>query len=245
MKQNNPKKGLIYLRYLFPVISQILLTIFMSIPCIRFSLDGEKKAAISCMELLKNSWDNARVYLFSANTEQTNDGLLFYKSVFTVVIITVLLFIIPLAVNIFTAISGYMAFSENRLEKDRKKVRNLYTTLIPNRVLLCAVGILTIPLSLLPEMIVYLYTHVLLYAVKVEHTIFVAPWMLALLFFVLSCVFTAIAKKCETASKTNMFSKRSRSDIIHSGEGSDNTKLYRFEDSENEEEKIQNYFNKN
>ncbi len=246
MKKKNTGKGLMYARYAAPLLSYPILIIFMLIPNIRFSLDGEQRDPISALELLKNSFDNARYYLFSSTTQQTAEGLLFYKAVFAVIITLCALALIALAIHIATAVTGILAFSDSKSAEQRKKIKDLYTTLIPNRMVLSILGALALPIAFLPEIVVYLYHKLLLYPVTVKHELFIAPWMFAIALYLTSVALIFLAKKSERRLELDMFSKPDPYITQITEEDSDSAHVYRIRkgSEDSEAERLQKLFEK-
>ena len=246
MKKKTKGKGLIYARYAAPLLSYLILTVYMLIPKIRFSLDGEKRDPISALELLKNSFDNARYYLFSSSTQETAEGILFYKTVFTVIIILSALSLIGFGIYLVTAVVAVLAHSDKKSAAERKKIKDIYTTLIPNRAVLAILGLLPIPLSLLPEITVYLYHKLLLYPVSVKHELFVAPWMVALALYIVSTALIFLAKKSERRSGLDIFSKPKP--IVSDSDEAEEEKVrvyhIRSDSESGEEERLKKLFEK-
>ena len=191
---------LIYARYVFPLLANLLMLVTAFIPFIQFSLDSDKRTSMSLAELLKNCWDNSRIYLFSANTKQTNDGLLFYRSVFAILIICLLLFVVATAMNVFAAIaSGSYFFGR------QSKLKNVYTSIVPNRIVMLVFELPLLPMMFFPAILVYLYRNILLYNVSVEYRL-ISPAAISVILLSLSFIIIIVSRKKEILLGKNIFS---------------------------------------
>ena len=199
MRKKTLHYPLIYTRYIFPVIANLLIFAFLFIPNMRFTLDNDVRKSMSLFELIKNTWYNSRVYLFSAQTQQTNDGALFYKAVFVSLIICGLLFLIGTAMTAFASVVTVRYFNYND-----DKLKNIYTAIVPNRIVMLAFSLPLLPLAFFPELLVYFYKHLLLYPVNVSYS-GLSAGILSLITFILLIITTFLSKKREIAVGLNLF----------------------------------------
>ena len=93
--KKNTRRGLIYFRYILPIITPLIMLLLMCIPCYSFvSADGGLHKKISAFELISNAWDTVREYLFGT-AEQVQVTADFAGTVFGIIIILFLLFAQP------------------------------------------------------------------------------------------------------------------------------------------------------
>ena len=199
MRKKAQHYPLIYARYIFPAIANLLIIVSLFIPNMRFTLDKDVRQSMSLFELIKNTWYNSRVYLFSAQTQQTNDGALFYKAVFVTLIICGLLFLIGTAMTVFASVTALKYFKIGD-----KKAKNIYTAIVPNRFVMLLFAVILLPITFFPEMLVYFYKHLLLYPVSVSYS-GVSAGIISLILLVLLIVTTFISRKQEIAHGLNIF----------------------------------------
>jgi len=248
MKKRQQSNPLILIRYIFPLLSYVLFAILAFIPCVKFTLDSDARETMSVFELLDNSWGSARQYLFSAQTSQTNDGTLFYKIIFFSVIILGLLFIVALAADILSFVVYLLCFKNRSEKNDVCKAQILYQTLIPNRIVLSLIRLLSLPILFFPAFVAYLYRKILIYPVVVNDSAKL-PALIAAAVLLVGFIITAISKKYEIICKRNIFSsekaKASQEDTYpHTLENEDKSTVYHINgDDEKSSEKIRRIFN--
>ena len=192
MKNQTRAPLAIYLRLILPLASYLIFIIVSLIPCIRFTLDSDPRQSMSLFGLIGNSWSSARQYLFSSKITPTNDGTLFYKIIFAVIIVCVTLFLLALAADIFSTAAYRICTGKKAAKATADHLRALYLALIPNRAVLCILRILALPLLLLPFTVTYLYHKILFYSVDVNIGAAI-PAAIALALIIASAVITAIA----------------------------------------------------
>lgn len=193
--------SLVYARYIFPLLSDLVFVILAFIPCIRYSLDSESRMAISLAELMKNAWVSSRKYLFSAGTQKTADETLFCQLVFIALIVFALLFLLGLAVHIFS-LSAFIS-SQN---DTNSKQKNVYLSIIPNRAFLLCLEALTLPIVFFPELLTKLYHSILFYTVTLKYSLF-PLWIVFVALFAINIFFTLFAIGQERRLKMNIFAK--------------------------------------
>ena len=95
-KQEERRRAWIYTRYLFPILSLLLILGSLALPCLRYvTADTGTNDSISSFELLQNSWDQVRVYLFgTAASEQLPENVAFCETVLVLLVVLVLLFLV-------------------------------------------------------------------------------------------------------------------------------------------------------
>lgn len=189
---------LIYTRYILPLFSDLLFIIFAFIPCVTYTLDGEAKEKISLLQLMSNSWQNSRHYLFSAKSSAEPEGIAFYKSLFTVLIVLSLLFLLLIAIDIFTV----SAFASEMRAQD-KKCKLLFVTLIPNRIVLNLIRLILLPIAFFPNIVTHLYRTVLIYPVTMRYSL--PLWILALSLWLICSVMCIVSRAAEKSADLDVF----------------------------------------
>ena len=206
-KTNKNGVGLIYARYILPIAADIILIILMSLPLVRYSLNSELKEKMSLWGLVSNTWNNSRLYLFSTGSTINAEGKMFYTTVFVALIICLLLFIIGVAVNIFTLLCAGSVYASKNGRKSDGNIKNLYLTFIPNRVVYVILRGTVRPLAFFPYLLVFFYRRLLLYMVSVSANALIVGGG-ALILFVATAIVTAASKRFELRFDMNIFSKR-------------------------------------
>ena len=146
---------LIYIRYILPPVMLVLTLLSMLIPSYRYAIDGKLDEPLSPFKILSNGFDTARKVVF-ATTEQDAAELLFSQTAMAMIIAFWALFLIAFAVAVYSA-AVVLYYIKSDDEAAREKSRTLFITLIPNRIVLCALQMLAVPLALFPYLLPYLY----------------------------------------------------------------------------------------
>ena len=237
MRKKTRHYPLIYARYVFPVISNILIIVFAFIPNMRFTLENDVRQSMSLWELIKNTWYNSRMYLFSEQTKQTNDGALFYKAVFITLVICGVLFLIGTLMSAFASLATLRYFKLNDT-----KLKNIYTAIVPNRFVMLVFSLTLLPITFLPEILVYFYKHLLLYPVSISYS-GLSCGIMSLVVTVIMIALTLLSAKTETSLGLNIFyydkggEQYLDSDIEKNPEA-ENSKHYSLNNNKNNDEKI-------
>lgn len=202
MKRKDKRSlAIIYARYIFPLVSDLVFIILSFIPCIRYKLDSASRESISLAELIKNAWVSSRQYLFSAETQKSSDETLFCKVIFIALIVFALLFLLGLAVHIFS-LSAFIS-SQN---KSNTKQKNIYVAIIPNRVFLLCLESLSLPIVFFPELLTKLYRSILFYTVTLGYSLF-PLWIVFVALFAINIFLTLFATRYEKHLELNIFAK--------------------------------------
>lgn len=139
------KQKLIYLRYILPPVLILLALIFALIPSYRYVAEGEARETISLASLISNSWEESRETLFLKSASETNEReLLFSRTMLGLIISFSLLYLIALAVAVWSAFVALKLFMSDD-EEGAERARTLFITFFPNRIVLTAVEALAIP----------------------------------------------------------------------------------------------------
>lgn len=157
----------------------------MLIPCLKYTIGGNSNQPISALELVKNSWETSRAYLFDGASGKQVEITSFSKALLATVIALAVLFVLG---AIFSVYMACCAFSYFKNTENTDKNRIFFLTLVPNRVVLCMYSALILPLTFLPRIIIPLYENILNYQTVLFPSVF-EPWIIAL---VLYAAFVAI-----------------------------------------------------
>ncbi len=200
--KKSTRRGFVYFRYIMPILMAVCLIVLMFIPCYRFiTADTGVNQAISLSELLDNSWDTSREYMFG-NGEKNDVTLDFARTLFIVVIMMWVLFAIGVLFAIYSAVIAFRYILSGCVES---KSRILYVTLTVNRVVLCVYYALMIPIFMLPKIMPYLYDNMLNYHIELSTSPFDMLWA-SLGVFAATAIIIAISKRFEVLAQINVYS---------------------------------------
>ena len=146
------KKKLIYVRYILPPVLMLLMPFTMFIPAYRYISGGDITDVMSAYTRISYSFEQARTVLFGGG-ENSGANIAFSKMFFITTIVAVLLFIIAFAVSVYCAVVALTYFTSED-EKRAENIRTFFITLIPNRVVVCILQALALPLLLVPYAII-------------------------------------------------------------------------------------------
>ena len=154
MKKERNIRNWIFLRYSMPLITVVMTLIFMAIPSLQYTNNQSgTDDPISAFTLMKNSWDQVRHYLFGT-AEQTNGNIIFSRTVLICLIVFWILFAVSAAVAVWSFFAA-MRYTDRETEENRGRI--WFLTLIPNRIALTIYGMLMIPLTAFPWLLILLY----------------------------------------------------------------------------------------
>jgi hypothetical protein len=211
--------------------------VFAFIPNVRYTLDGEEHVPISLFEFLENTWYNSRVYLFSESTKQTAEGATYYKILFATLTVAILLFIVGTAFNVFAAVACTRYFA-----LDDKKAKNIYTAIVPNRLVMLATELTLLPLMFYPDIFVYITRHLRLIPVLVNYN-GVSAGIVSTVLVILICAITILTQKKETLLGFNIFdygklSEKKDSDNVLNEHTADSERHYSIGNSKSNDQKL-------
>ena len=115
-KQQRRRQAAVYLRYWMPVAVMILVTVWLFVPCLRYttSVTGTNET-ISLAELIRNSWEQSRSYLFGGGTQHAANTE-FCWTVLITVALSVALYLVGVAASVWSAV-GAMRYFGNREDR--------------------------------------------------------------------------------------------------------------------------------
>ena len=181
---------LIYLRYLLPVLLCLVLIGLMLVPNLRYSTSSGTQEQMSVAQLLDNSWGQVRENLFGS----TEVNVLEERFSWTLIIlipILYLLFAIGLLSSVVVAVVGLLYI--NSPDFRRSDGRIWFVTLLPNRVVVCILQALVLPLLFYSRIIIPIYKKILRIDVLLNVD-FPEVWIFGLVFFALTvalCIWSA------------------------------------------------------
>lgn len=206
--KNDTKSRLVYLRYILPVASVCAVVALMFIPCYSYiTADTGINEAISLWELLGNSWNTAREYLFGSG-EKLAVTKSFARTLLVLISALLLLFVIGFASAVYTAVTAFRYFANGCRDG---KATTLFITLVPNRTVLCIYHAMILPLFLLPRIMPMLYKNILSYYVELN----AAPFDIAVIaaaVYAINVAVIAVGSRLEVSAQMNIFKKRRASD---------------------------------
>lgn len=150
------KENLIYLRYLLPIIISFVIIIMLFVPSYRFIFSGEVGNRMSTATLISNSWEQARNVLFGT-AEQTDAAMIFSRTLFALIIILVIAFLLSFAVNIWVASVAFRYFLSSD-EDSAERARRVLCVFVPNRIVFSFFSVLGLAISCLPYLMRPLYS---------------------------------------------------------------------------------------
>lgn len=218
-KNSDGYRALVYIRYILPVIFCIAIWCITFAPCLVYTVGGEApNEAVSLRELFGNSWENVRGYLFGGG-EQTIAEHSFSVKMLVMLIVLFIIFAIGFISTVFVAISvfGFLA-KRNR----RSRAWLAFITLVPNRIVACILQGLTLPLLLLPRLIVPMYKTM---GVAVTLTTTgIEPLIWGIVFFIVSVALSIVSSFVEKEIGLDAFDRpKEPSDDAESVEAEDYT----------------------
>ncbi len=196
------KRNLIYVRYIFPVFMAAAFIILMLMPCYRFKDADGLRTSVSLFGLMGNSWNTVREYIFGAGQTQAVT-LDFAWTVMISLVCLCIAFILGAAVCIYSLVAALGYFKSGLASGTRL----MFVTLTANRVLLCILQGLMLPVFLLPSILVYFYRSILLYEVTAEYTPFNLLYI-ALALYVIMIALTVVSKRHEMLCDMNIYTKK-------------------------------------
>lgn len=202
MKKSS-RRGFIYFRYLLPIAAALIMLLLMLVPCYSYiTADEGIKEAVSLGELITNSWNTSREYLFSGG-EKYEATLAFSRALLIITAGFIFLFAVGLAAALYSAacVFGYI-----RGGGRESKSRLVFVTVFPNRIVLCAAYALTLPVFLLPRIMPLLYKSFLAYHVELIASPFDIMLVAAALYAACVAV-SAVSANLECLEQVNIFAR--------------------------------------
>lgn len=196
------KKKLIYIRYIFPVFSLLLITVLLFVPCYSYTTaETGAQGAISLSELTSNAWKQVCSYLFEKTGTKDNATLIFSRTVLWLIVG----FAALCAVSFLSVVYQMIGVLQNLKNPDDKgTARILFMTLMPNRIVSFVLMLFIFPLLSFPHILTLLYEKMLHTYVTVALT-FPDPIIFAAILYVIAVVLSFVSRSYESALGMNPF----------------------------------------
>ena len=203
-KKRSKLEGWIYVRYWLSVLVVLCMVITMFIPCLRYTTaQTGTNDTISAAELMKNTWDNVRMYLFGTSNPEANT-LTFSRVTLVLLILCIVLFLVGAVAAVWSAIGAVQYF---RNPEDRSAGRILYMTLFPNRIATVVWQATVLPLLAFPRILILCYEKILHVGVLLNVT-FPEPLVIGGILFALLVIVTIATRSLERRKGMDPFKKR-------------------------------------
>ena len=205
-KKQNAYLACIYIRYALPVISLLAIFAMLFVPAHRFIFSGKAGEKISVARLILNSWDQSRNVLFGT-ADQTDAAIIFSRALFIILIVLAVLYIISLAISVWSAFTAFRFFLSDDEEASEKQ-RRIFCAFIPNRIALCASNVLGLAIAALPYIMTPLYD--LTYSQKVTAVLeppFIDSLIVGGVLLMVSFILSAFSAPIERALSADVFEK--------------------------------------
>lgn len=205
-KKQNAYLACIYIRYALPVISLLAIFAMLFVPAHRFIFSGKAGEKISVARLILNSWDQSRNVLFGT-ADQTDAAIIFSRALFIILIVLAVLYIISLAISVWSAFTAFRFFLSDDEEASEKQ-RRIFCAFIPNRIALCASNLLGLAIAALPYIMTPLYD--LTYSQKVTAVLeppFIDSLIVGGVLLMVSFILSAFSAPIERAFSADIFVK--------------------------------------
>ena len=201
--KKSTQKGFIYFRYILPIAVTLAMLCLMLVPVYMYNTSGKYGGAVSLGELLGNSWDTVRSYIFGASASKDAATLSFSKTLFGMIIGAWALFAVGAASRIYAASVAIRMFSTGERGSSS---RALLLALIPNRVVLCITHALTLPIFFIPMLMPTLYAKLLGTTVLLKCSPFDMAFV-AIALYIAEVAVICVSSGYETTNKMNLFSR--------------------------------------
>ncbi|MBQ9086946.1 MAG: hypothetical protein IJY47_07140 [Clostridia bacterium] len=186
------RRAWILARYIYPIVMVVLVAVSLCIPCMRYTTaDTGTNETMSQWELMSNSWEHSRQYLFGS-AEQTSSNTLFCRAVFGTLIGFFALFLVGSVAAVWSSVGAFCYFRD---PDDRGTGSILYLTLFPNRVAVCLLVALILPMLTFPRLLVFFYERFFHYSVLMNVTFPEPLWIGGVLYLLFLVATVAFAKR--------------------------------------------------
>ncbi|MBQ8850037.1 MAG: hypothetical protein IJ011_06895 [Clostridia bacterium] len=173
-KNKSPAKtALIYIRYILPVALCIAIVCTMFIPCLQYSTTEGTQDEMSAAQLISNSWDQVREYLFGTSEKEITQEK-FSWTVLILLPVLLLLFAVGFISSVVVAVGALRYINDRDFRKTDARI--WFITLLPNRIVVCVLQALILPVLFYSRIIIPLYTEIMHVAVLLNTTFF-EPWV--------------------------------------------------------------------
>lgn len=204
-KREGVQRKLIFMRYLLPLFTAVLLPIlglFYNV----YSLQLGRRVQVSVLQLWFNTVKATRAYLLDGNAVASTRNFYVFLSVGAILV--AVLFLISLLFAAFTLFVLYRVVNA-RARGDKaaeKEAKILLKAFLPNRVWLAITNVLVLPLALFPELFSFICSRFL--TVSGSNAIYIRCNVTAIViavFCLASLVLAVIGRKWERTEGADLF----------------------------------------
>lgn len=204
--KKSAQKGFIYFRYIMPVGVTLMLLCLMLVSVYMYNASGKFSGAVSLGELMGNSWDTVRGYIFGSSSNKDAATLHFSRVVFGLIIAAWTLFAVGAVSRICATVTAIKMFYTGERGSSG---RALFLAFVPNRVVLCVFHALTLPIFFIPMLMPTLYAKLLGTTVVLRCSPFDMAFV-ALALYVAEVVVICVSAGYETTNGMNLFARAPR-----------------------------------
>lgn len=197
---------LAYIRYILPPILLAALLLSLFIPCLKFTVvssEGVTGGEMSVAMLLENSWETVRSYLFGGG-ELEGGQEAFSQAVLILIPLMWILYGVGFLSSLAAAVGAVAYLRDEGFKKTDAGI--WFITILPNRIVVCALHVLVLPLLLYHRILVLLYDKLMNIDVTLD-IIGVEPWVLGLIVLVAVFALSAVSAYLEKDCGLDVFKK--------------------------------------
>ena len=202
-KIKNAKTAVIYVRYILPVALCLLLIGAMFISCLSYSTVEGTQGEISEAELLSNTWEQTRTYLFGNSDREATQESFSWTAVILIPAL-VLLFAAGVLSSVIVAAGAILYINYPEFRKSDTRI--WFVTFFPNRIIVCILQALVLPLLFYSRITILLYDKIMNVDVLLNVS-FPEPWVWGLISVAMICALSAVSAKFERELGCDTFKK--------------------------------------
>lgn len=200
---NTAKMTLIYIRYLIPVALCLAVMGTLFIPCLQYSTVEGTQSKISAAELMENSWDQVRAYLFATSEREITQER-FSWTVLILLPLLILLFCIGVISSVAVAIGALRYINDIGYRKTDARI--WFITILPNRIVVCILQLFILPMLFYSRLMVPLYAKILHMGILLN-TSFPEPWVWGIIACAVIILLSIISARFEKELDADPFKK--------------------------------------
>ena len=199
---NPTHRAFIHLCYLLPLIFGILLLIYAAVPHLWFVYNGEAYSTMNLFELQSNAWEFYEQ--IKSGTVENSTAVTWFQDLLPAV--SALFWILPILyaiVAISITVCSFVAFSFEPTSRTANRTKRILQLVCPNRVTYLLTSLLPLFSALFPQLVLWLYR---LQGMNIRlYTLFVADWILVLIFAVLNAAAFILLLPMQNEEHLDMF----------------------------------------
>ena len=198
------KKKIIYFRYILPVILLLIAFAISFVPSYRYVVEGALEDKQSAFDIVCGSLDTSRNVLFGTG-ESDSPNVVAARIILTMLAVGFIGVVISLAVSIYSLVMSMNYFMSDDEEKTEKQ-RVLFVTLLPNRIVLCALELLAFLSFAFPYVLPAVYENI--YGQRVTLAVIsIDPMAFAVVGFLALIVLSFVCAPMERSFGADLFKK--------------------------------------